>query len=310
MVSEELDAALDACVEHDRLSQQLGDARLDEYRARQAAQEAAAAVQAEQRDVEELQSFGPTRIWASLHGDRQLRLDRDRADLESGQVHVSETATALAVATAAREQLEKSIAALGDVRARRSAAIDAEEARLLAAGGSVAAQLQEVSGQLAGARAELAEVAEAKAAAREAERRLEDAAELLASAASWAGVDVFMGGGILTDLAKYDRMDAANERLQAADQALKRFSAELGDVGLQAVGGIEVSDLDRTFDVWFDNVFSDWSVRQRIAEAAERTERAQTAVASASDRLLQREAELDTLQGTLTHARETLILGQ
>ena len=47
---------------------------------------------------------------------------------------------------------------------------------------------------------------------------------------------------------------------------------------MAGVGGIEVSTMAQAFDVWFDNIFSDWSVRNRITEAAQRTDAAAAAV--------------------------------
>ena len=200
------------------------------------------------------------------------------------------------------------LAALGDVEARRTTALEAEEARLLGSGGSVSAQLLEVSEQLAAVRTQLTEVNQARAAGSQAQQELELTAKLLGSAQDWGTFDVFLGGGLLTDMVKYERIDAATERLRAANTALKRFAAELDDVGLADVDAIELTDLDRTFDVWFDNIFSDWSVLDRITQATERTQRALNAVGTAAERLQQRKFELAALERTLSQARERLIL--
>ncbi len=60
--------------------------------------------------------------------------------------------------------------------------------------------------------------------------------------------------------------------------------------------------------VWFDNIFSDWSVLDRITRATERTQRAINAVATAAQHLQQRKFELVALERTLSQARERLIL--
>jgi hypothetical protein len=44
-------------------------------------------------------------------------------------------------------------------------------------------------------------------------------------------------------------------------------------VGISGVEGIGITDLTRALDVWFDNIFSDWAVRDRIAKASEQVHR-------------------------------------
>jgi hypothetical protein len=310
VISAELDAALDACAEHDRLSRQLDRARLEEAQARLDADRAGAVVADEARDVAALESMSPARIWASIRGNRASELEREQAELAAEQYRAAAAQRTLESATATRQQLEAQLTGLGDVRTRRAEAVAAEEARLQAVGGSVAAQLLEVSGQLASTQAQHREVRQAKAAERQARTSLEAAAELLGAASDWAGLDTFFGGGMLTGMVKYEKIDAAVARVRAADEALKQLSAELADVGIRAVGGVDISDFDRTFDLWFDNIFTDWSVQQRIADAADRVRAALRAVDGVADRLRGRELELDDLLATLTQAREQLIIGR
>ena len=68
---------------------------------------------------------------------------------------------------------------------------------------------------------------------------------------------------------KHDRIDAAGRLIAAAQDALVDLARELADVesvaGLRADLGI--SPTARTFDVWFDNLFSDLSVRSSIKDS-------------------------------------------
>jgi hypothetical protein len=308
MYTQDLSDALAASAEHGRLSLELNLAEAKEKVAAARVAEAKERVGAELNDVAELESLTTRRLWASLRGSRTDDLDRERSELAARQADAAALAETLAQASADRQQLEAAMAGLGDVKTRRARALNAAEARLLDAGGGPAAQLVEISGQLASVAAQLAEVAQAKVAAKTATRALSEAARLLDSADDWSTYDTLLGGGMIASLAKHDRMDAASAELRAADAALRRLSAELADVGLAGVGGIDVGELTKAFDIWFDNIFSDWSVAGRIAGAAERTERALQAVATASGRLSERARELGTLQATLTRAREDVII--
>jgi hypothetical protein len=82
-------------------------------------------------------------------------------------------------------------------------------------------------------------------------------------------------------MVKYQRLDQATELLRRADLSLRSFSRELADVGLAGVGGVEIGSMTRTFDVFFDNIFSDMAVRSRIQEASNRVSWALQAVQQA-----------------------------
>jgi len=90
---------------------------------------------------------------------------------------------------------------------------------------------------------------EAHAAGMVARTDLQRAGDRLREARSWSTWDMFGGGGFLTDMMKYDRLDEVSALLGHADLALKRFSRELADLRLAGVAGVDVDGLTCTFDV-------------------------------------------------------------
>ncbi|GMA38500.1 hypothetical protein [Mobilicoccus caccae] len=67
---------------------------------------------------------------------------------------------------------------------------------------------------------------------------------------------------------KHQRLDEVTDQLQSASAVLDRFSRELADVDLPGVDAPVVDGLSRGIDIFFDNIFTDLSVRGRIKEAA------------------------------------------
>ena len=169
-------------------------------------------------------------------------------------------------------------------------------------GGGVAAVSASTPGYKTGVRAGFA-------AATAAGRALMAASKMLAKASDWADVDTFLGGGMLTDSIKYDRMDQASRLLRTADAALARLSKEMGDLGRSGVAGPQVDGLTRTFDVWFDNLFSDWSVKSRIHDADERTRRAFHEVKVLRRSLSGRRGALTASLSALRARRDELLRG-
>lgn len=249
---------------------EVAQANLDQ--ALERCERARSALQDEQSELEKLETMSMARILSAVRGSREEDLERERADVRAAEYTAAEADERQRTTAAEVDSIKARLHELGDVVAQESAAVALREQALLAAGGDVAERLSVLARAAGEAEARRQQLSEAREAGRVADVRLREAARLLGDAGSWAAWDTFGGGGFLTDAVKYDRMDRAAELMRAADAALVHLSRELADVGLAGAGGIDVSELNRTFDVWFDNIFSDWSVRNRIAEAAARVD--------------------------------------
>lgn len=307
-VQAELEAALEAVAEHQRVSGRLTRGRAAEEQANAAAVQARLDLAAEAKDVRALESFSPTRIWATLRGSRDTDLDREQAEHQAAEYAVARADALLQQTHDEVRRAEAELAVLGDVAGRREKALLAKEEWLVGAGGATSEDLTRIAGELGGVRSQTTEVAEATAAGDHAAWCLNEAGRRLGGASGWATYDTFFGGGMFGDMMKYDHMDEAQKLLHQADQALRTFAVELADVGMQTVvQGLKVDGLTQAFDVFFDNIFSDWSVKSRIDDAARRTQEAAATVAELRSRLAERSRELAERQQALTVERERLL---
>lgn len=261
----------------------------------------------ETEDVERLESFSLTRIWATLKGSRDADLDRETAERDAERYAVAEAEARLEVARRDVASLEAQLRQLGDVEADYDAALKAKEQWLLSTGAPNATELARVAEERGALLAEDTEAREAHAAGLAARDLLLHAQQLLGNAQSWSTWDTFGGGGLFSDMMKYDKLDQVTAVLRQADQALDRFSRELADVGMRAVRGVEIDGLTRTFDVFFDNFFSDLAVRRRIQDAAARVDEAVAAVEQVLQRLTARGKEIAEQLGDLDARRSALL---
>lgn len=261
----------------------------------------------ETEDVERLESFSLTRIWATLKGSRDADLDREVAERDAERYAVAEAEARLEVARRDVASLEAQLRQLGDVEADYDAALKAKEQWLLSTGAPNATELARVAEERGALLAEDTEAREAHAAGLAARDLLLHAQQLLGNAQSWSTWDTFGGGGLFSDMMKYDKLDQVTAVLRQADQALDRFSRELADVGMRAVRGVEIDGLTRTFDVFFDNFFSDLAVRRRIQDAAARVDEAVAAVEQVLQRLTARGKEIAEQLGDLDARRSALL---
>jgi hypothetical protein len=173
----------------------------------------------------------------------------------------------------------------------------------------VAARITELATRRGVLLAEDAEAREAHAAGVEAMQLLGQADQLLASAGSWATWDTFGGGGMLTDMMKYDKLDQVGRVLRGADVALGRFSRELADLRMAGVEAVGLDGMTRTFDVFFDNFFTDMRVRSRIQEAQYRVADALSRVERTLREVGERGRAIAAELEDLGRRREELLLG-
>jgi hypothetical protein len=306
-VQDELVRATAAHGEARSLTVRLTAARGHAAEARRRVDEQVRRLADEERDVEELESMSWVRIRATLRGGRASELERETAERAAARYAAAEAEHRATMAEADVRAIEAQLSALGDVDGPLARALDAKEGWLRERPGTEASRLADIATR----RGELAalerENREAHDAGRAAHTALSDALDVIRSAASWSTWDAFGGGGLLTDLVKYNRLEEAQRLVRVANDAMAHLATELADVGVAGVEGVEIDGLVRTFDVWFDNIFSDMSVRARIHEARERLESALATVERIAGDLVAAQREIEREVAALDDERKALV---
>lgn len=127
--------------------------------------------------------------------------------------------------------------------------------------------------QSAAVRAELEELDEAIQAVTVCSEAVAAALRHLQSAANWGTWDL-LGGGLLASAVKRERVHDALTALGQVTAALATVRQELAEVpvGAPLPAGLEPGSGAWTFDVWFDNIFSDLNMQGRIRDATAQAE--------------------------------------
>jgi hypothetical protein len=102
---------------------------------------------------------------------------------------------------------------------------------------------------------------------------LNNAKAELNSAKNWGLVDLF-GGGTITGLIKYSKMNNAQRYMEQAKYDLSRFGKELNDVNMVCDLNLDVGGFLTFADFFFDGVVADWLVQDRINEARRQVDEA------------------------------------
>ncbi len=270
---------------------------------------AAVTLSREERDVTALDSLSWSRILSTLRGSRTSDLDREKAEAEAARYTAGVARACSASDRDEARALQAQRAALGDVGLAHEEALVAKEHWLGQRDDPSARRLAEIAVERGTLDAEDRESREAYDAGVAAHRHLTQAAVTLDSARSWSSWDTFGGGGLFTDLMKYDRLDDVGRELSAAEKSLRAFTNELADVHLPAAALLDIDSLTSTFDVWFDNIFTDWAVRERIIDAQRKVTCAVAEVATTVDRIRERRSEIAARLEELATERAVLLGG-
>ena len=130
----------------------------------------------------------------------------------------------------------------------------------------------------------------------------------LDEAKSWSTVDI-IGGGILSDVIKYDAIGKAKGMTDQLQLALHSFRTELADVTEELHGDVntEISSALCFADYFFDNLFTDWLVRTRINESREKVDQTCTQIQKILQNLCSRQEESVRVQSQLEKELEEAV---
>ena len=236
----------------------------------------------EQEDVDKLSHLSWSSIWAVVKGSIEEDLEREQAEALAARAKVQE----------AQRQLEEIRGEMEDCRARLDEKCEAEYQELLQkkeadyrkSDPKFAARMAELERRELAAATERRELNEALYAGKRALTQMTSALECLSSAEGWSTWDL-IGGGMVSDIMKYSRMDEAQRLMEQVQSDLRRYRAELADVAQEVCFDLEANQFTWMMDIWFDNIFADWAVRDRIIQSSNRLEEVQQQVQQMQYRL-------------------------
>lgn len=242
--------------------------RLQEVDCRREVETRTARLGKEERDVEKLEKLTISSMLASLRGSKDEDIDRERAEACAARLRLREAERQLAQVREEILDRQRRIAESKNCEAEYEALLREKEAELRKTDPALAEKLADLERRELEWTARRKELREAEEAGRQVLFQLNGALGHLEDAEGWGTWDLF-GGGLVSDLMKYSRLDDAQQQLTGVASALRRYRAELSDVARTVEANIKPDDFTQTMDIWFDNIFSDWAVLDRIRQSRE-----------------------------------------
>jgi len=245
--------------------------RLTERHARESVRmkEMSLVLRKEERDVEKLERTGVRSLFLRILGDKDKQLEKERQEYLQIALEYNEISKSLELIDYELDLLERKLANRSNIDNRYQDLIHAMEHELLSSGSEAGEKLLSITKKLEQNQVLLRDIDEAIDAGLEANSLIQKLEKRLKEARDWGHWDMYGsdGGGWL----KHRAIDRAREYLHRVRHALIRFENELRDVYPDARINVDVriDRIDNFFDVFFDNLISDWIVQQRIVKAME-----------------------------------------
>ena len=239
----------------------------------------------ESDDVERLEEQSLSTFIQNLFGNHEAALDKEKQDVISAKIELDSAAALL-------QDAEDILVAIDDKVNRVKAELSDLREQLSLTDAHFKEKVSQDELELLSLKQEEKELGEAIYAGENVLRAIDDVLKELDSAHSMATWDLF-ADSLLVDLMKYNKIDSAEKELNNLERYLDRYQNELKDVDLQtSIAYEELGQMSRAFDIFFDNIFSDWNTRDTIDRNRMMLEDMMVEVEDVQELLIEREEKI------------------
>ena len=262
----------------------------------------------EQEDVEKLEGRSLANYFFQVVGKLDEKLDQERREAYAAKVKLDAAERELAGIEADISEIQTQLNEIRVAEVQYKEALEKKRAMLKASGTAAADQIIGIEQKIAALEAQKKEIKEAISAGYSARGTADRILSELDSADGWNTWDMFGGGGIITHMAKHSHMDEAQDLVSELQSKLRRFKTELADISIQANMQVNVEGFLRFADYFFDGLFADWAVGDRISEAQSSVMSVRHKIEQATNKLTSMEQAADKQIAALKAKIEELVI--
>ena len=221
---------------------------------------------AEQKDVDRLEHRSLAAFFLNVVGKKEEKLAKEQREAYQAAVKCDAAEKELYDIELRLDRAVEELASLQNCEKEYEALLQEKREDIARRGLPAAEEILKAEQSLFEAEKQVRELKEAIAAGEKAMELAKAAHENLDSADSWSTWDLF-GGGVLADMAKHGKIDEAQALIEELQVQLRKFKTELTDVRIEADIKIDISEMLRFADYFFDGFFADYEVKHRIEDA-------------------------------------------
>lgn len=246
----------------------------------------------EQADVDRLERTSLASVFYALIGKKEDMLDKEKVEAYASKVKHDTAAQELSLVEEDIRRIEAQLREISGCERQYEALLQEKGAVIKASGSADAERILQIEEQITAQKSQKKEIAEAISAGSRALSSANSVLSSLDSAEGWGTWDL-VGGGLISDLAKHSHLDEAQSKVQQLQTDLRRFKTELADVTIQANMQVSVDGFLRFADYFFDGLFADWAVLDKISQSKSSVQSTKSQIESVLSRLRSMEATAD-----------------
>lgn len=306
---EELQRLQQEMMEKERADAKLADLYIQQNELEKKAADLKKIMEDEQEDVDRLNRKSLTAFLYRASGKMGEKLSKEEKEAFAAAVKYDAAAKELQAVEEDIAYYEKQASGLPDCKLQYERMLEAKKEEIKESGNIEAEKILEMERQISAIENRRKEVKEAISAGERARSIAEETLEGLQSAKNWGMVDL-IGGGIMSDVIKYDKLKTVKDRTSALQMALRTFRTELSDVSSRIEGPlqVEVGEFLHFADYFFDGIFTDWMVYDKIKVSKERAEQTYSQIQGILEQLRKMQEQLHTEEEQKRRELEQIVL--
>ncbi len=238
----------------------------------------------EQADVDKLEGRSLASFFYHVVGKMDERLDKERREAYAAAVKYDAAARELDAVENEMRRCEAEYQELQGCEGQYETTLKEKAAAVKAAGGAAAEEILKLEERNSFRESQKKELQEAISAGNAALSTTDQILSSLDSAEGWGTWDLF-GGGLVAGLAKHSHLDEAQGAIEHLQSQLRQFKTELADVTIHADMQANVDGFLRFADYFFDGLFADWAVMDKISQSQSQVQNTRSQISSVLSRL-------------------------
>lgn len=220
----------------------------------------------EQKDVEKIEGVSLSSIFFNIVGKREERIDKEKREAYAAALKYDNAKRELEEVHREIELRENELNSLVGCEDKYKEIFKEKVEFIKKNDNQNAREIIDIENRITYLNSQIKEMSEAITAGKIVLNDANDARDCLDSADGWSTWDV-LGGGVMTDIMKHSKLDEAQECVCRMQSSLRRFKTELSDVNIKSNITVNISGFTKFADYFFDGLFVDISVKNRISSS-------------------------------------------
>lgn len=215
----------------------------------------------EKRDVDKLNKISISNIIATLLNNKEDKLEKEEKEYLLAKLKYDELLSSINILKEDLANEKNRLISLGNCEEEYNELIK-EKVNFIKTYGDkeVREKLSNIDNEIDDLIKESKEIEEAYSVGRRLLIEVNEAEEELRGAKNW-GIFDSAGGDLISTIAKHNKINNANDKFEKIVHLISKFNKELGDINLN---NVSFSAATMTLDLFFDNIFTDILVQNKI----------------------------------------------